>query len=88
MTRTVTLPRLDAGEEGIFHNLEVEINYHPGLGEDTGGWLDRGDDPLWIEDWDVKSFHNGTYDRRVDLDAWIETHEQAFVDHLFDALDD
>ncbi len=86
MTRTVTIARLDAGDEGIYYDVRVEVIYFPsngGLRDRCGGWMDPGN-PSMIEDFEMLSF---TSDNPGDLRAWIATHEDEFIERLFDALD-
>ncbi len=89
MTTIVTIPRLDADEEGIFEDVRVELDYdnaRNGLRGRAGGWVFPAL-PAVIYDWTILSSTTDV-DDPGDLNAWIETHEDEFIEHLFDALDD
>ncbi len=88
MTRTVTIARLDAGEEGIFEGVRVEVDYGllcNGLRDRAGGWVEPESQAV-IYDWTILSSMTDA-DDPGDLNAWINTHEDEFIERLFDALD-
>ncbi len=87
MTAIVTIPRLDAGEQGIFEDVRVEVNYdlaRNGRRDRGGGWIEP-ESPAVIYDWTILS--SIVSDDPGNLETWIDTHEELFVERLFDALD-